>query len=494
VQGLATVVRTLLVTAALAGPGAAVAAGPASPLPIETFRLDNGMRFLLLPRQQMPTVEAGLVVDVGTAHEDPGATGLSHLVEHMMFKGTRTLGSLDLDRELATLDRLDAFVAELQALPRGVGSARRREALERERDALVSRAEGLVRLGAFGLEYSRVGATRLNANTALDLTLYYVTLPHEKLELWFWLESDRLREPVFRELAKEQRVVAEERRLRIDSTPTGAADRAFDEVFWADTPYARSTLGSAAHVAAATRPALRSFFERHYRPERLTAVLVGNFDPGVARRLAESYFGRLTPGTGAPAVAAVSPARVEEQTISIPCECPPQVQVRYPSVAFGHPDDAPLQLVAGLLNGRSGRLYRGLVVGREIAFAAYAQQSPLARGGSFTVGLEAKGQAPLESLVAAWDEELSMLLTVAPTEGELRRTRRRLATEHLDQLKDPHALMRRLLVYSGLGDWRLLASWSDRLSEITPLQVQAAARRYLARERRLVGYYEGKAE
>jgi predicted Zn-dependent peptidase len=469
------------------------AAAAPSTLPIEELRLANGMRFLLLRRPQMPTVEAGWVVDVGAADEEPGATGLSHLLEHMMFKGTPTIGSRDPDTEQETLDGLDAVEAELAALPAAGRRSRRRTELETERAELERRADALVRLGAFGLEYSRVGATRLNANTALDLTLYYVTLPAETLELWFWLESERLRQPVFRELTKEKRVVAEERRLRIASTPTGAADAAFDAAFWGDTPYARSTFGTEADVDAATRPALRAFFDRHYRPERLTAVLVGDFEPERVRGLADTYFARLTSGDGPPPRPPIAPPPPSTGELSTTCDCPPQVRVRYSTVPMGDPEQPALQLLTGLLDGRAGRLYRHLVLGREIAFAAYTQQTPLARGGSLTVTVEAKAGTPLEALLGAWDEELAALAAAPPAADELLRTRRRLATEHLDQLKDPHFLMRRLLVYAGLGDWRLLADWTERLAAVEPAAVQEAARR-LRPERRLVAYYRRQGE
>ena len=95
----------------------------------------------------------------------------------------------------------------------------------------------------------------------------------------------------------------------------------------------------------------------------------------------------------------------------------------------------------------------------------------------------------LDALVAAWDAEVALLASTPPDRAELERAQRRLATENLDQLKDPHALMRRLLVYAGLGDWRLLGEWTDRLSEVRPLQVMNVARRHLVAHRRLIGYY-----
>jgi len=469
---------------------------PTGRLPVEEFELANGMRFLLLERPAMPTIEAGWVVGSGAADDPEGSTGISHFIEHMMFKGTRSVGSHEIDRELTTLDRLAKIEEALaEPSPSGRKAARRRSELESEQAELEQQARNLSQLGAFSLEYSRLGATRLNANTAEDLTLYYVTLPAEVVELWFWLESDRLLQPVFREFKKEQQVVAEERRRRVDSTPTGAADLQFDTNFWRGTSYSKSPLGRPADVSQLRRAEVADFFAQQYRPAGLTAVLVGNFDPGRIKRLAQTYFGRL--GSQASSAASVGqaaptnwePERSRQEALDLTCECPPQVKIRYPTVPFSHPDQHALQLAAGLLNGRSGRLYRQLVLGQEIAFAAFAQQTPLRYAGSFTVTIEAKGGTSAEALLSAWDEEVARLSAEPPTEAELTRVKRRLATESLNQLKDPHLLMRRLLVYAGLGDWSQLADWTEHISTVRPEAVTDVAERYLNSERRLVGSY-----
>lgn len=471
----------------------------AGQLPVEQFELANGMRFLLLERPGLPVIEAGWVVPSGSATDPAGASGISHFIEHMMFKGSRVIGASNIDRELALLAELDTIDASLAGDDlAGRQRQKRHRALEEQRQLLTAELDQLAQLGAFGLEYSRAGGTRLNANTAEDLTLYYVTLPAEKLELWFWLEADRLSQPVFRELEKEKSVVAEERRLRIDSTPTGAADRAFDALFWQGSPYAQPPLGVAEEVSSLQRSQLHEFFRRHYRADRLTAVLVGNFETSRVRALAESYFGPLqnpAPAPGADRTASTQPFRatVPQRPGTEPfqqqCDCPSQVRIRYPTVPFADDDQFALQALAGLLNGRGGRLYRRLVLGRELAFSAFAQQTPLRQAGSFTVILEAKGDVDLATLVKAWDAELALLTTTAPEAAELVRAQRRMATENLNQLKDPHALMRRLLVYAGLGDWRLLATWSERLAAVQPQQIVDVARRHLIAERRLVGYY-----
>ena len=117
--------------------------------------------------------------------------------------------------------------------------AGQKEELETGLLSLRKQARAITALGEFSLLYAEHGATGLNANTLRDLTLYYVTLPAEKIELWFWLESERLLQPVFREFAKEIQVVQEERRMRVDSTPTGRQDEELRQRFWGDHPYRR---------------------------------------------------------------------------------------------------------------------------------------------------------------------------------------------------------------------------------------------------------------
>jgi predicted Zn-dependent peptidase len=163
--------------------------------------------------------------------------------------------------------------------------------------------------------------------------------------------------------------------------------------------------------------------------------------------------------------------------------------VLYRTVPLDHPDTTALQLLAGLLNGRSGRLYRSLVVERQLAFAAFAQQTPYARAGVFEVVLEAKGGHDPAELVAAWDAELASLLAAPIAAEELERAKNVLAAEALRQLREPSQLMRRLLIYDALGGWRLLTDWPERLRQVSESEVRDVAARYLEAELRLVAVF-----
>jgi predicted Zn-dependent peptidase len=470
-------------------------------VPVEEFRLSNGMRFLLVRRPETPMIAAGWVASAGSADDEAGLTGLSHLMEHLLFKGSRIIGTRDIVEELLLLDRQDRVFDEIlrwreKALSTDVGS-RKRDKLEQQiRDSeaelrdLQRRARSVAALGEYSLYYSENGATQLNAHTLRDLTIFYVTLPAERIELWFWLESDHLFQPVFREFYKGVQVVREERRMRVDSTPTGLLDEKLRQRFWQSHPYASPTLGLPADLDRLRREDAYSFFSTHYGPGNLTAALIGNFDPEAVRQLAQKYFGHLPaapPGPDKPQPPA--PRRKPGESLDASCVCPTQTQVLYPTVPFGHPDSTPLEVLAGVLNGRTGRLYRSLVLGREIAFAASAAQNALHRAGYFSFTAEAKGETTPENLLVAWDSELQRLTTEPIPESELEKVQNRLTADAFRRLKDPVSLLQQLLVYDALGDWRHLNRWPAEVLAVEPDQIQEVARRYLKPADRTVAFF-----
>ncbi len=138
--------------------------------------------------------------------------------------------------------------------------------------------------------YTTAGGSGMNAGTSNDFTVYFINVPANKLELWFWMESDRLRNPVFREFYSERDVVHEERRLRTDSTPTGKFDEQYDSMFWQSSPYGWPVVGWPSDLEGITREEALDYFAVNYAPNNLTACLVGDFDPARAKELAQTIF------------------------------------------------------------------------------------------------------------------------------------------------------------------------------------------------------------
>lgn len=382
------------------------------PVPIDAFELPNGMTFLLVHREGMPLTAVGWVAHAGSGDETPGRTGVSHLIEHLMFKGSRIIGSRDIDRELEVMSQEDEMRTQIRLLQtrfsEDPSSERRVAELTLELNRLQPVARSLMKKGEYALVYTEAGAVGINALTREDLTLYYLRIPASQIELWFWMESDRLLHPVFREFYQEFDIVDEERRQRIDSAPGEAEKERFTALFWRGHPYSWPVVGRREDLRQLTRADAREFFAAHYEPSNLTAALVGDFDPMEIRALAQKYFGRLPRrdvGEGAgqerdgvrqqeakDSHSALSrqPAR-DELRMTVDCACPTQVSVRYRTVPFGHPDSYALDALAGILNGRTGRLHRAFVLDRQIAFSASAQHEAFRRGGLLCVPCGSRG-------------------------------------------------------------------------------------------------------
>ena len=474
-------------------------------VPVEELRLANGMTILLVPRPDSSTVAAGWMVQAGSADDLPGQTGLSHLLEHMMFKGSRTIGTRDIEKELVALAEVDRLWSDRRKLLAKVDSASEGKkpklsqqimALSAEfRDAQTA-ARSLAIQGQNSFLYSQQGATGLNANTYRDLTLYFVTLPSEKLEIWFWLESDRLLEPVFREFSKEVKVIHEERRQRIDSTPTGRLDEELRQRFWGDHPYSWNPMGQPENLDTLSRVDAIDFFQRHYRADKMTAVLVGGFDPQQVRTWAKRYFGRLPVPANSDthdSTETVMERRQEQRWVAT-CRCPPQVKILYPSPRFGEPDGYALQLLSAVFNGRTGRLYRSLVVNQGIAFSAFTQQISWRQLGEFSFRAESKGSVDPSELVQAWDRQLTLLQSHVPTRAEIQRATNRTSADAFRAIKEPTALMKQLLIYQGLGDWRHINQWSHRVQEISSADLVQVAAKYLQPEKRTVAIFQRSEE
>ncbi len=501
----AAVIVGLLAAASAGAQPSTVPATPA-PLAVEQLQLANGMRFLLVPRPGLPSVTAGWVAHVGSVNERPGVTGLTHFLEHMLFKGTPTIGARDYAKERLSLDEQE----RLQEAIRGEYSKLREKARRGEladpygRDASTEALSGLEQSYARELEryrslvspgelwriYSEAGGKGLNALTLQDMTLYFLTLPAEKLELWFWMESDRLANPVYRDFYTERAVVVEERRQRTDSTPTGRFDEQLKSLFWRGHPYGWPVLGWPADLKVLSRADAEQYFATHYGPGNLTAALVGSFDPAAVKALAERYFGRLPAKPAPPEVVSLPPEPHAEQRLEAACDCRPQVQALYPTVPFVHRDTAALEVLAGLLNGRTGRLFRSLVLEQGVASSAFAMQSAQRWAGMFSFSAEAKGGAKPADLLAAWDRELDRLRREPVAEAELAKVKNQIAADAYRKLKEPSALLMQLLMSDGFGDWTTLQRSHERALAVSAADLHRAVERYFVPSRRTVGLYD----
>jgi predicted Zn-dependent peptidase len=356
--------------------------------------LGNGMTFLMVPREGDPNVSTGWMAKVGSVNERPGITGVAHLFEHMMFKGTHTIGTSNITEDLKIIAQLDQLRGQIQAEEEALIEGNRRGRIDdpknpanrsehhrqliSEFDALIQKQREVLVKDEFDRIYKTAGASGVNAFTSYDLTAYVSNLPSNKLELWFWMESDRLMNPVFREFYSERDVVHEERRRAVDSTPTGKLDEQFDALFWQSSPYSWPVIGWPSDLEGITREEAQSFFDIYYAPNNIVVALVGNFDPKQAIEWAEKYFSRLKRGATVPKpVRTREVEQLAEKRFIGYADTRPTVRIRYHTVADGHVDEPPLLVLSGLLNDNTGRLYKSLVLEQRVATGAGASVNGL---------------------------------------------------------------------------------------------------------------------
>ena len=468
--------------------------------------LENGMKVLMVPRPGDPNIAAGWIARVGSVYERPGITGVAHLFEHMMFKGTRSIGTSNIEEDLDIIARLDAVKAELaveearllQAHRLGeiddpkdpsVRSERHGELLE-EFEALLARQQELLIKEDFSRTYTGQGASGMNAGTSYDFTIYFVNVPANKLELWFWMESDRLADPVFREFYSERDVVHEERRLRTDSTPIGKFQEQFDAMFWESSPYSWPVVGWPSDLEGITRDEALAFFGQYYAPNNLTAALVGDFDPEEAAALADRYFGRIPRGERRPLEPRTREMpQLAEKRMSAHADTNPQVVIRYHSVPDGHVDEPALVVLGQLLSGRTGRLYRALVEDQKVATSARGGQAGFKFEGMFELSGAAAPERTPEEVEQAIYAELERMKVEPVTDRELQKVKNQNAANDFRGLEENFQLMMQLLIRENNRGWDTINTDPALYESVTADDVMRVADTYFTPENRAVAVY-----
>lgn len=480
-------------------------------LAVKEIDLDNGMKVLLYQRPGDPNVAAGWIAHVGSVNEQPGITGLSHLFEHMMFKGTHVIGTSDIKRDLELNAEQDAIRAEIRAEQAILDEKQRLGHLEDAQDPAARSArhsELLVKFQAsldeqkkilkdneFDKIYTDWGGSGMNAFTNYDVTCYFISVPSNKLEGWFWMEADRLANPVFRQFYSERDVVWEERRMRTDSTPTGKLDEQFEAMFWMASPYAWPVIGWPSDLNGITREEANAYFAANYAPNNLTAALVGDFDPAQAEALARKYFGPLKRGKVLPAeVRTYSPAQMAMRRFEGEADTRPTVKIRWPGVAHDHVDEPALAVLSDLLTGETGRLQMSLVKGQKIASAASAGIDGRKYGGLFQIdGVAATGHS-VEEVEAAIQAEVKKIQEQPVDAKELQKVKNQALASKYRRLDGNFLIMVQLLVYDVLSSWKTMSTETTKYLAVTAADVQRVAQKYLKDELRNVAVYRTKAK
>ena len=445
--------------------------------------LPNGLTLILCERPEAPVFSFYTLVDAGSADDPGGQSGLAHMFEHMAFKGTTEIGTSDYAKEKVALAKVETAETGYQAeLRKRVGQDKTKLAdLKKQFDAAVADAQQYVIPNQFSEIAEQNGAVGVNASTGEDSTQYFWSMPSNRLELWAYLESSRIAHPVLREFYKERDVVQEERRMRIDSSPTGRMVEQLLATAYTAFPYRVPAVGWETEISGVTATEAEHFHERYYTPRNIVVAVVGDFKSADALPMLERYFSQVPSAPKPEELATVEPPQIAGKSIVLREPTQPFYLEAYHRPDYRDADDAVYDAITDLFsNGRTARLYRALVRDQRIAAAAEGFTSfPGDKYPSlFAVyAVPLPGHTP-EEMRTAIHKQLDLLKAQLITDEELARYKTRTRADLLRGLGSNDGLATQLAEYqTRYGDWRELFRQLARVDAVTKADVQRVAQK-----------------
>jgi zinc protease len=401
------------------------------------YRLANGLGLIAAIDRRAPIVALQTWFRVGSRHERPGATGMAHLFEHLMFGQT-------------------------ESLPPG------------EFDRLVERTGG-----------------ESNAATWVDWTYYRLSLPARDLELGIKLEAERMQHLVLEPtpVEAERDVVTNERRERVEDDVDGWLDEQLMAHAFTVHPYRWPTIGWMEDIRALALPDIRSFYRTWYAPNNATIVCVGDFDDEKLRELIAQYYAHIEPAQLPEVGRILEPEQSKERIVRAPKPiATDRLLVGYKAPGQDDPDWAALEIVSTLLAGcPSARLYRRLVIEQEAASSVDAQLTPFRDPSLLRLAVTTARGHDADEILATIDREIASLVETPPTGKEVEKAKALAETDFWSSLVDVDGKAEALGHYeTALGDFRRLSVIAERLTHVTADDVARVVRTYLLPTRRTI--------
>ena len=443
--------------------------------------LPNGLTLIVCERPEAPVFSYFTMVDAGSADDPQGASGLAHMFEHMAFKGTTEIGTTDYPAEKIALAKVETTYAAYDAeLRKRFGQDKAKLAtLQKAFADAQAEAEKFVIPNQFSEIAEQNGAVGLNASTGEDSTQFFWSMPSNRLELWAYMESSRLGSPVEREFYKERNVVQEERRMRVDSAPTGRMIEQFLATAYTAHPYRVPTVGWESEISQVTATEADAFHKKYYVPANIVIAVVGDVKASETMPVLEKYFSPIPAGPKPEPMTTIEPPQTAEKSVVIKEATQPFYIEGYHRPDYRDPDDAVYDAISDIFsNGRTARLYRSLV--RDQGIAAEAEGFSGFPGDKYP-GLFAVYAVPLPGhttvqMREAIHKQLDLLKTTDITDEELARFKTRARADLLRGLADNEGLAHSLAEYqTRFGDWRQLFRDLNKIEAVTKPDVRRVA-------------------
>ncbi|MFA5033649.1 MAG: pitrilysin family protein [bacterium] len=458
---------------------------------VKEFTLDNGWRVIYMQRPYSPTIAIRLLFLSGSTDEPANKTGLAHLIEHMMFKGTKTFGTKDYNKELPLLLKQDSLYAKLKKeSKKSKPDSLKLTKLQQELDSACALAREYIKQREISEIYEKAGAVGLNAATSKDYTMYVLQIPSNKLELWARVTADIIENTVFRGFYEEKNVVIQEVKMHKDEPSSLMNDELFKTAFKVH-PYGKLIAGQVETVSDINKDDLTAFCKSYYIPSNGIIGIVGDVSFDEAKTIITKYFShfpkkKLPPPTWKPEPVQTSERRV---TLELPAE--PQILIGYhtPTYSDSNPDAYILDVLSSVLSrGRTSRLHKQFV---ETNIAASAYTYTGAPGKRYPNLFVFKGAPAASHTIAEIEnlfyKEIDKMKTEPVTDWELNRIKNDVKAQFLSIMSSNQSLVSQLLYYEGFwGGWEKLNDYTKIIDKVTAQDIINVANKYFTKENRTV--------
>ena len=457
---------------------------------VQEHTFPNGLTLLVVERHVSPTFSAYITLGVGSVHETDRTRGVAHLLEHMLFKGTETLGTVDFAAEKVLLDQIEDVGSQLDAerLKKNTDSHIVSD-LEQRLQQLQADHKKFVVKDEFSKIYSENGGVGYNAFTSKDQTSYIISLPANKLELWASIESDRMKNPVLREFYTEREVIREERRRSYDSSPRGLLYENLLANAFTVHPYRNPIIGWDTDIRNLTLAETRDFLKSYYAPVNAVITLVGDVSFEQAVETVGRYFSDIDAGIPVPNVASVEPEQKGEKRVSVLFDAEPRLSIAYHKPTLPDRQDYVFDVINSLLTcGPTSRLYRSLLVEQQLVSSINSYAAPGSRYPNlFVISASPRHPHTTAEVEQAIEVELRKLASEPVDEIELKRIRKRLRSDTISSLGSNSGLANMLSYYESItGSWRYLIDYEKQIETVTAEEVMAVASEYFVERNRTV--------
>ncbi|MDI6775978.1 MAG: pitrilysin family protein [Syntrophales bacterium] len=467
---------------------------------VQRYTLKNGLKVLLMERHLSPTVSLYIRHRVGAVDEISGRTGTAHFLEHLMFKGTKTIGTPDYRREKNILDKIARIgnALDREKMKGENADTKRITVLTHQLEVLRKKHKPLILANEIDRLYTENGGVDINASTGQDLTTYQVSLPANKIELWARIEADRMTNPVFREFYTERDVIMEERRQRVESDPDGKLLEQFFATAFHAHPYGRPILGWPSDMRFLSYDYTEEFFRRYHAPNNTVIAVVGDIVPAATLKIIRKYFEHIPSQKTHTSPVTEEPPQTGERRVELLFEANPRLIVGYHKPTLPSFDDYVFDVIDYLLSrGRTSRLYKRLVEEEGIAESAQtANGMPGARYPNlftiFAAPRHPHTNAELEKSIYA---EIERLKKEPVSEREMKKIKNRLKADLIRGLNANSELASALSYYESIvGDFRYMTEHINVIEKITPEDIMRVAKKYLNPENRTVATLEKRTQ